>query len=292
MAAHELGHAFGLHHDFHDDAYIMSYGGGQRRSLSACNAEFLAVHPYFSSDTSTGSEGRPFIELTSPATYPVGSESVPVQLEVNAPDGLHQVMLFVNTVGERYRGGGLYYAAGFPEVKACRGSSGDTLARVEFEYDGVIPSGGFTSLSDPVIHPIWVFAADRDGDVGMRYFELTQRSPYLIADQETEKVISVALSPDGSTLALGRQDSRIELRDVVTATSAGLLGSGHSRWVNAVAFSPDGFTLASGADDPAIRLWDVATGSLVATLEGHPKGIASLAFLPRWEIPGVRRVVG
>ena len=280
VAAHELGHAFGLHHDFHDDAYIMSYGGGQRRSLSACNAEFLAVHPYFSSDTSTGSEGRPFIELTSPATYPVGSESVPVQLEVNAPDGLHQVMLFVNTVGERYRGGGLYYAAGFPEVKACRGSSGDTLARVEFEYDGVIPSGGFTSLSDPVIHPIWVFAADRDGDVGMRYFELTQRSPYLIADQETEKVISVALSPDGSTLALGRQDSRIELRDVVTATSAGLLGSGHSRWVNAVAFSPDGFTLASGADDPAIRLWDVATGSLVATLEGHPKGIASLAFSP------------
>ena len=44
--AHELGHAFGLLHDFHDGSYIMSYGPGRSR-LSACHAEFLAVHPYF-----------------------------------------------------------------------------------------------------------------------------------------------------------------------------------------------------------------------------------------------------
>ena len=28
VTAHELGHAFGLEHDFRDDAYIMSYGVG------------------------------------------------------------------------------------------------------------------------------------------------------------------------------------------------------------------------------------------------------------------------
>ena len=49
-AAHELGHAFGLTHDFSDDAYIMSYGGGNRRTLSTCSAGFLAVHTYFNSD--------------------------------------------------------------------------------------------------------------------------------------------------------------------------------------------------------------------------------------------------
>ena len=41
--AHELGHAFGLQHDFrdgaYDGAYIMSYGGSLRGSLSACAAK-------------------------------------------------------------------------------------------------------------------------------------------------------------------------------------------------------------------------------------------------------------
>ena len=44
--AHELGHTFGLSHDFRDGAYIMSYDQGQDR-LSVCAAEFLSVHPYF-----------------------------------------------------------------------------------------------------------------------------------------------------------------------------------------------------------------------------------------------------
>ena len=44
VMAHEIGHAFGLSHDFHDDAYIMSYGPGQTR-LSACSAEFCPYIP-------------------------------------------------------------------------------------------------------------------------------------------------------------------------------------------------------------------------------------------------------
>ena len=48
-AAHELGHSFGLHHDFRDDQYIMSYGRADRSSakLSACAAEFLSSDPFF-----------------------------------------------------------------------------------------------------------------------------------------------------------------------------------------------------------------------------------------------------
>ena len=42
VTAHELGHAFGLEHDFRDGAYIMSYGPGWNR-LSACTADFLTV---------------------------------------------------------------------------------------------------------------------------------------------------------------------------------------------------------------------------------------------------------
>ena len=91
-AAHELGHAFGLQHDFNDRAYIMSYGGNQRSSLSACNAMFLSVHPYFNPNISTTSGQLPTIELISPNTYPTGSESVDIQLKVSDLDGLYQII--------------------------------------------------------------------------------------------------------------------------------------------------------------------------------------------------------
>ena len=86
--AHELGHTFGLLHDFRDDAYIMSYGEQDR--LSACAAKFLSVHPYFNSDISLGrkwsyngvfsySGGNATVKMITPGTYPVGSTKVSVR---------------------------------------------------------------------------------------------------------------------------------------------------------------------------------------------------------------------
>ncbi len=95
-AAHELGHAFGLLHDFRDGNYIMSYGPGWDR-LSACHAEFLSVHPYFNSSVEDQEAPPPTIELISQTGYSAGSNSVPVQLKVSDSEGLHQVILFVRT---------------------------------------------------------------------------------------------------------------------------------------------------------------------------------------------------
>lgn len=50
VVAHELGHAFGLEHDFRKDAYIMSYGGENRDQLSKCAAEWLDAHLVFNSE--------------------------------------------------------------------------------------------------------------------------------------------------------------------------------------------------------------------------------------------------
>ena len=44
---HELGHAFGLQHDWRDDTHLMSYGGNYATNLSKCAAEWLSVHKYF-----------------------------------------------------------------------------------------------------------------------------------------------------------------------------------------------------------------------------------------------------
>ena len=116
-AAHELGHAFGLRHDFRDSAYIMSFGAGQRPSISACAAEYLVVHTYFNPDIPIEEAQSPTIELLSPLGYPAGSKSVPVKLKVSDSDGLHQVIRFVITSESGIVGKGL-------EVKACRGLDG------------------------------------------------------------------------------------------------------------------------------------------------------------------------
>ena len=94
VTVHELGHAFGLLHDFRDDSYIMSYGNDSD-SLSPCSADFLAVHPYFNLDIEALEASPPTIELISPTKYPSGSQSVSIQLKVSDFEGLHQVILFV-----------------------------------------------------------------------------------------------------------------------------------------------------------------------------------------------------
>lgn len=45
--AHELGHAFGLMHDFRDDSYMMSNGRDRRNSISAGAAGWLQRHSAF-----------------------------------------------------------------------------------------------------------------------------------------------------------------------------------------------------------------------------------------------------
>ena len=164
LVTHELGHAFGLQHDFSSNAYIMSYGRRPNR-LSSCSAKFLSAHSYFNLETSIAERRPPTIKILSSSQYPAGSASVPVELRVSDAEGLHQIVLYVRTRG-------FHEAAGYMEVKACREVAGRRDATVQFDYNGVIPSNRSTSLSHPLAHPIRVEAIDTNGNMRRADFVL------------------------------------------------------------------------------------------------------------------------
>ena len=77
----------------------------------------------------------------------------------------------------------------------------------------------------------------------------------------TASVVSVAFSPDGSTLASagGRNDNTVKMWDPATGHEKKTL-TGHNAGLQGVEFSPDGATLASADSRGTVRLWDAATG--------------------------------
>jgi WD40 repeat protein len=92
---------------------------------------------------------------------------------------------------------------------------------------------------------------------------------------------AVAFSPEGRTLALGREDKRVALFEAETGKEAALLGPLDGA-VTALAFSRAGAFLAGGSADGRVTLWDVAgrrvvhrfsqARSRVSTVDVSPDG--------------------
>ena len=95
----------------------------------------------------------------------------------------------------------------------------------------------------------------------------------------TDRVESVAFSPDANTIASGSRDDTIRLWDANTGRNIRTL-TGHTAWVYSVAFSPHANTIASGSWDHTIRLWDANSGRNIHTLTGHTDAVLSVAFAP------------
>ena len=89
LTAHELGHAFGLSHDFRNDTYLMSYGA-YGDELSSCSAEWLDAHRYFNTHQIAFNRAAS-IRMLGPSAVP--PNAIRLRFEVTDPDGLHQAQL-------------------------------------------------------------------------------------------------------------------------------------------------------------------------------------------------------
>ena len=124
--AHELGHAFGLDHDFRDNAYLMSYGS-DRDQLSYCAAEWLNVHRYFNASDTSFNEPTT-LEMLTPLALP--SHTIRLRFEIADADGLHQAQLIIPVaIGDPADG---------VKLHGCQALDGE-IGRIEFTTTEVTP---------------------------------------------------------------------------------------------------------------------------------------------------------
>ncbi len=134
---HELGHAFGLEHDFRDEAYLMSYGSNPNQ-LSRCAAEWLDAHPYFNTHQSSYDEPATITMLT-PLELP--QNTIHFRFEVTDADGLHQAQLTIPT--------GVLDPAGGLKLHSCQELKGESNL-IQFKTAQVNP-GPATEITLRVI---------------------------------------------------------------------------------------------------------------------------------------------
>ncbi|PVF91669.1 WD40 repeat-like protein, partial [Serendipita vermifera] len=89
----------------------------------------------------------------------------------------------------------------------------------------------------------------------------------------------LAVSPNGTRIALGCENGTLELWDATTGLCRLAGWNAHDKGIMCLAFSPDGARIVSTSYDKPLRLWDAITYSNIGVMMEEPIGwIDCLAF--------------
>ena len=186
VTAHELGHVFGLTHDFRDPAHIMAYIRGSSQRLSRCNAEWLEAVRYFNSSQTSFNEPTT-IRMLPPLLSP--PNAIRLRFEISDADGLHQAQLSIpGAITDPFLG------ANLQDCKSLSGQS-DTI---EF----------ITTAFTPNRNTAWLSVIDVYGNTMSKYFPIDTN-----ALLPAEFVVSM---PDANLALAVREALRLAPSDAIT----------------------------------------------------------------------------
>jgi hypothetical protein len=146
-------------------------------------------------------------------------------------------------------------------AKAFAFPEGDVFV-LRFSRDGkqLLAGGGTGGLSGKVV----AF----DVATGRRLFEV---------GDETDVVLALALSPDGSLMALGGPSRSIKVFRTQDGELVNTLRK-HTDWILSLEYSLDGLLLASADRFGSVQVWEAQSGKEFHTLRGHVGAVHSLAW--------------
>jgi WD40 repeat protein len=111
--------------------------------------------------------------------------------------------------------------------------------------------------------------------------------PRAILAGKTGTIWSVAITPDGETLAMALDDGSIKLWDLKTGQIQATIDRAHHGPIWCVRFSPDGSKFATASDDGTFQVWNTKTHKNIHRIP-LATGIRAVAFSP----DGTRLITG